>query len=507
MDSLVEKSTNKSNKRNQPSKESYIKDIESLIAKQREFYKSGKTRSFNFRKEQLEKLRTIIEENEEEINKAIQDDLNRSDFAVIFTTGVVITEIKYMLEHVLTLRPPFVSRRLKQWMEKNKNRSPMTFLGFKSYVESVPKGVVLIIGPWNYPFLLMIVPLIGAIAAGNCAVLKPSEVSKNTSNVIAKLINNNFDNNFIHAEQGGVEEAIVLTNNPSWDHILFTGGTEIGRIVYQAAAKNLIPVTLELGGKSPAIVDKDVHLKLAARRIVSTKFINAGQTCMAPDYLLVHKDIKEPLKKEMEHYLHKFFGDNVEKSKDFARIINNKQFDRLLPLINHGKIFLGGKNNPDTRFIEPTLLEDVDLNSQLMKEEIFGPILPIIEYETDEEAINFIETREHPLALYIYSKNKNFKKKILRNTNFGGAMINQSVIHYLHPEVPFGGKGNSGFGNYSGKYSFDTFSQQRPVVEAGTYLDRFFERIKLKSFGYPPFKKRSLKLIKLFQRTFSRFRL
>ena len=506
METVVEQSFNETKEDHSSKEIHYSEKIVTLIKNQREFYRTGNTKPFKFRKTQLEKLRQLIKDNEKLINEAIQDDLGRSDFIVSFTTGGVINEVSYMLEYVLTLKPPFVSRRLKQWMKKIKHRSPQVFLGDKAYVESVPKGVVLIMGPWNYPFLLLMVPLIGAIAAGNCVIIKPSEVSVNTSRVVEKLINENFDSNFIHVETGGVEEAITLTNNPSWDHIFFTGGTEIGRTVYQAAAKNLIPVTLELGGKSPTIVDKDVHLNLTARRLVQTKFLNAGQTCMAPDYLLVHKDVVEPLTKAMEHYFKKFFGEDIEQSKDFARIISDKQFNRLLPQIKQGEVVFGGKSNPESRFIEPTIIKNVDLASQLMQQEIFGPILPIVEWETEEEVINFIESRQHPLALYIYTKNKKFKEKILANTNFGGAMINESVLYYLHPEIPFGGKGESGLGNYSGKYSFDTFSQQRPVIEAGTFLDRFLERSKVKAFRYPPYKKMNVRLLKLFQRTFARFR-
>ena len=506
METIVEQSVDEIKEVNSSEILDYSEKIAELIQNQRDFLRTGVTKSFKFRKAQLEKLKKLIEDNEKIINQAIQDDLGRYDFIVSFTTGGAITEIKYLLEHVITLKPFFVSRRLKQWMKKTKHRSPQVFLGDKAYVQPVPKGVVVIMGPWNYPFLLVIKPLIGAIAAGNCAIIKPSEVSFNTSKVLEKLINENFDANYLHVETGGVQEAITLTNNPSWDHIFFTGGTEIGRAVYQAAAKNLIPVTLELGGKSPTIVDKDIHLNLTARRIVQTKFLNAGQTSMAPDYLLVHKDIAEPLAKAMQHYLKKFYGQDIEQSKDFARIISDRQFNRLTPQIKQGEVVFGGKTNPEKKFIEPTLVRKVDLASQLMKEEIFGPILPMVEYSTDEEVIDFIESRQHPLALYIYTKNKTFKDKILANTNFGGAMINESVLYYLHPEIPFGGKGESGLGNYSGKYTFDTFSQQRPVIEAGTFLDRFLERTKVKAFRYPPYKKMNIRLLKLFQRTFSRLR-
>ena len=478
--------------------------IDTLVAQQRKYYRSGKTRPFDFRKKQLAKLKSLIGKNEQKIAEALKADLNRDDFGSVFTTGIALTEISYALERVLTLKPPFFSRRLKQWMRRMKTRSPMLFLGDKAYVESVPKGVVLIMGPWNYPFLLVMMPLIGAIAAGNCAIVKPSEFAVNTSKVLKDLINNNFDQSFIHVEEGGVEEAITLSSNPTWDHIFFTGGTDIGRKVAVAAAKNLIPVTLELGGKCPTIVDKNVHLSLAVRRIISMKVFNAGQTCMAPDYLLVHKDIKDAFKAETIKYLSKF---DPNDTADFPRIINKKEFDRLALLINEsGTIVAGGGTDPETNLIGPTIIENVDLDSKLMQEEIFGPILPIIEYKDDDEVIDFIESRPHPLALYIYTKNKKFKEKVLKNTNFGGAMINDSVLYYAHPELPFGGKGDSGMGNYSGKYSFDTFSQERPVLEAGTFRDRTLERMKIKYFRYPPFKKMNSKLLKLYHRVFSRFR-
>lgn len=483
----------------------YSKYVDAIIDQQRIFYKSGSTRAFDFRKKQLQKLKNLIVDNEEKINAAIKADLNRSDFGSIFTTGIAIMEISYMLERVIMLKPPFFSRRLKQWMKRKHIRMPLLFLGNKAYVEPIPKGVVLIMGPYNYPFLLVMLPLIGAIAAGNCAIIKPSESAIHTSEMLKNLINDNFDQNFLHVETGGVDEAILLTNKPSWDHVFFTGGTEIGREIYKAAANNLIPVTLELGGKTPTIIDKDVHLKLAVRRILSMKMLNAGQTCMAPDYLLVHKDIKEPLKKEMTKYLGKLQekGDPSE----FAHIINKKEFDRLISIMNEsGSIVFGGESDPESNLIGPTILENVDVNSKLMQEEIFGPILPLIEYENDDQVIEFITSRPKPLALYIYTKNKKFKEKILKNTNFGGGMINDSVLYYAHPELPFGGTGSSGFGNYSGKYSFETFSQQRPMMETGTFMDRTLERFKVKYFRYPPYKKMNSRLLKLYHRILGRIR-
>jgi acyl-CoA reductase-like NAD-dependent aldehyde dehydrogenase len=482
--------------------------MDTIIAGQREFFRSGKTRSFEFRRRQLQNLKTIIEENEDKINNAIKKDLGRSDFVLTFTTGGVITEIKYALERVLQFKPPFVSHRLKHWMRPKKTRSPLLFLGNKTYIEKVPKGVVLVIGPWNYPFLLMLSPLVGAIAAGNCAVIKPSEVSPNTSKVIAELINENFDQEFLHVVEGGVEESTILTNKKEWDHIFFTGGTEIGRIIYQAAAKNLIPVTLELGGKTPTIIDKDIDLKLTAKRITQMKFLNVGQTCMAPDYLFVHNDVKSQLIAEMKRNLTKFYGDKAIKSNDYARIINDRHFDRLIKLTNNGgKVLSGGDNNPSEKYIGPTILDDVTVNSEIMQEEIFGPILPIISWNDPKEIVDYIESQPHPLALYIYTKNKKFKEHILQNTTFGGGMINDSVMYYLHPEAPFGGVGDSGIGKYSGKYSFDELSQTRPIVEAGGFMDRMIEKTGGKFFRYPPYNGFKIKLLKLFQRTFSRFRM
>ncbi|MHA2277708.1 MAG: aldehyde dehydrogenase family protein [Candidatus Kariarchaeaceae archaeon] len=486
----------------------FTTQLDDLLDKQRAFFRSGKTRSYEFRKTQLEKLKKLIQDNEKEINQAVQTDLRRTEYVVTFTTGGVITEIQYALERVLQWKPPFVSRRLKHWINPKKVRSPMFMIGSKSYMERVPKGVTLIVGPWNYPFLLIMAPLVGSMAAGNTAVLKPSEYAPNTSNVIAKLINDNFDSSYIHAIEGGVDEAKALVARKDWDHIFFTGGTEIGRAVYQEAAKNLIPVTLELGGKSPTIIDKDVHVKMAARRIVAMKFINNGQTCMAPDYLFVHKEIKEELVTEMKNYLVKFFGDDVSQSTDYARVINKKHFESLEPLINgDGTVITGGDTDINDLYIAPTLIDGVSVDSEIMKDEIFGPILPIIDFETSDEVINFIESRPRPLALYIYTKNKEFKNKILQNTNFGGGMVNDSVIYYLHPELPFGGIGDSGFGAYGGKHTFDEFTHNRPIVETGGIMDRSLETMKIKFFKYPPFNRTKIRLLKFFHRNLSRYRM
>ncbi|MHA2168775.1 MAG: aldehyde dehydrogenase family protein [Candidatus Kariarchaeaceae archaeon] len=488
---------------------SFSDHVDEVISKQRSFFKSGKTKSFEFRKSQLEKLKNLIEENEEKIKQAIQADLQRSDFAVAFTTGGVITEIKFALERVIQWKPPFVTRRLKHWMRPKKSRSSLVYLGSKSYVQSVPKGVVLIVSPWNYPFLLAISPLVGAIAAGNCTIIKPSEVSPHTSKVIAELINNNFDSEFIHVLEGGVEKSKLLVSNPNFKHIFFIGGNAIGKEVNKAAAENLIPVTLELGGKSPTIIDKDVHLEISAKRIVQMKFLNAGQTCVAPDYLFVHKDVKADLIEAMSANLKKSFGKNAAESKDYARIINDRHYQRLVDLTNNGSgtILTGGGNNAEDKYIEPTIIDNVEYDSPIMQEEIFGPILPILTWEDPDEVIDYIESRPRPLSLYIYTTNKRMKEKFLQNLTFGGAMVNDSVLYYLHPEMPLGGIGDSGIGNYSGKYTFDTFSQARPVIEAGGVIDRTTEKLGIKFFRYPPYNSLKVRLLRLMHRTFSRFRI
>lgn len=481
--------------------------LDKLLVEQRAFYRSGGTKPFDFRKKQLEKLKKLILKNEKKINAAIKADLGRSDFILAFTTGGVVVEIKYALERVLQWRPPFISRRFRHWMRSEKVRTPMFMLGGKSYIQSVPKGVVLIMGPWNYPFLLVMSPLVGAIAAGNTAVIKPSEHAPNTSKIIAELINENFDSRFIHVLQGDVDLSKELVQRKEWDHLFFTGGTEIGRSIYSQAAKNLVPITLELGGKSPTIVDKNVHVKNAAKRIVINKFLNVGQTCMAPDYLLVHKEIKDELVDQMKTYLTKFYKDDPAGSPDYGHIIHDKHFDSLKPLIEEGTRIVGGDTNAKDRFISPTILDDINYSSKIMEAEIFGPILPIITWEDENEIIEYIETQPHPLALYIYTTDKKFKKKILQNTQFGGGMVNDSVLYYLHPGLPFGGIGNSGIGAYGGKFTFDEFTHQRPIVETGGIIDRTTEKLKIKFFRYPPYSPLKIILLKLFHRTFSRLRM
>ncbi|MDH5402281.1 MAG: aldehyde dehydrogenase family protein [Candidatus Heimdallarchaeota archaeon] len=486
----------------------YMEYIEQLITEQQEFYQTGITRDFIFRKNQLKKLKSIVIKNERLIHQAIDKDLKRNEFGSTFVVGTVIEEINYMLEHIFQLRPPFVTTRLKSWMKAKKVRSPLVLLGSKSYVKARPKGVVLILAPWNFPFILIMLPLIGAIAAGNCVVVKPSEFAPHTSNMIIDLINTNFQRNYIHAEEGDKDVAIQLTNNPKWNHIFFTGGNNIGREVAISAAKNLIPVTLELGGKSPVIVDKSVNINLAAKRIAQMKFFNASQICIAPDYLIVHQEIKEKFIDKLKSTIERFYLDAKE-SDDYGRIINLTSFDRLSPLLanNEGRILHGGTIDRDEKYIQPTLIDNIDMNSQIMQEEIFGPILPILYYKDKEEVVSLIRSKPHPLSLYIYGQDKKFNNYIFNNLEFGGAMTNETVMHFLHPLIPFGGVGYSGYGNYGGKYSFITFSQERGIVETGGIIDKTIEKLGLKFFRYPPYYPLKVRFLKLFHRTLGRIRI
>lgn len=442
-------------------------NIQEAIANQRAFFATGKTKSYDFRIAQLHKLLDLIQKNDQLILDAVYTDLRKPAIEG-YGSEVLITlsEIKYTLKH------------LKAWMKPQKVGTPINLFPSSSYIHTEPLGVALIVAPWNYPFALTIQPLIGAIAAGNCAVLKPSEHTPHTSSAIAKIINDNFDPNFIIAIEGGIETNQALLAE-RFDHIFFTGGTAIGKIIMEAAAKHLTPVTLELGGKSPCIVDAECNLDITAKRIVWGKFYNAGQTCVAPDYLLVQKSIKPLLIEKLIAYINIFFGDNPQQSPDLARIINDRQFDRLVSLLNEGKILIGGDSARSDRFISPTLIDGVSPNAKIMAEEIFGPILPILEYDQISEAIAFVNSQPKPLALYFFSNSKSKQEKILQEVSFGGGCFNDTIMHLGNPELPFGGVGNSGIGNYHGKATFDTFSHRKSVLKNSFRFDL--------KFRYPPY--------------------
>ena len=442
-------------------------NIKTTIAKQRDFFATGETKDYNFRVLQLQKLAQLIKDNDQLIFEAVYQDLRKPALEAFGSEIlIVLSEIKYVLKH------------LKSWMKPQNVGTPATLFPSSSCVYSEPLGVVLIVAPWNYPFALTIQPLIGAIAAGNCAVLKPSEQTPHTSKVIAQLINNNFNPSFITAIEGGIETNQALLAE-KFDHIFFTGGTAIGKIVMEAAAKHLTPVTLELGGKSPCIVDAEANLEITAKRIIWGKFYNAGQTCVAPDYLLVQKNIKSALIEKLLEFVKIFYGDNPQQSPDLARIVNDRQFDRLVNLLDEGKILIGGNHDRSDRFIAPTLIDGIRPNSKIMAEEIFGPILPILEYDQLSDAIKIVNAHPKPLALYFFSSNKQNQQRILQEVSYGGGCLNDIIMHLGNPELPFGGVGNSGIGSYHGKSTFDTFSHRKSILKNSFRFDL--------KFRYPPY--------------------
>ncbi len=431
--------------------------ITDTLKQQRDFLATGKTKNIDFRIQQLIKLRNAIKQREKDIIKALYADLRKPELEG-YVELAVLQDITYVLKHI------------KSWIKPKKVKIPLTQFPGSAYIKPEPLGVVLIISPWNYPFSLMISPLIGAIAAGNCAMVKPSEVSSKTSDIICEIIKDTFDPKYIAAIPGGVETSQALLAE-KFDHILFTGGTKTGKIVMAAAAKNLTPVTLELGGKSPCIVDDNINLKETAKRITWGKFLNAGQTCVAPDYLLVNQKIKAELIAEIQNCLQKFYGKNPANSPDFARIINQKQFDRLTNLLTAGNIITGGETNREDLYISPTLITDISLNAPVMQEEIFGPLLPILEYQNLAEAISIINQFPKPLALYLFSRDSEKQKQVLDRTSSGGVCLNDTIVQLGVPELPFGGVGESGIGNYHGKHSFDTFSHQKSILKKSFWFD------------------------------------
>ncbi|MBN3961350.1 aldehyde dehydrogenase [Nostoc sp. NMS8] len=435
-----------------------LSNVGNILHNQREFFQTGKTKDVNFRIEQLKSLKQTIIEHEKSIVEALQADLHKPEVEAYITEISVVKEIDYTIKH------------LQNWSKPKKAAVSWDFFSYSAKIYPEPLGVVLIIGPWNYPFQLIISPLIGAIAAGNCAIIKPSEIASHTSHIITEIIAKHFDPAYIAVVEGGVEASQKLLAE-KFDHIFFTGGTAVGKIIMTAAAKYLTPVTLELGGKSPCIVDTDVNLEHTIRRITWGKFINAGQTCVAPDYLLVNKKIKKDLIDGLEKNLKEFYGDNPINSPDYARIISEKHFDRLVSFLKDGKVIIGGKTEPSERYIAPTVIDDVSLEDSVMQEEIFGPILPIIEYTDIAEAIALINSRPKPLALYLFSQDKNLQKQVLQETSSGGVCINDTVMQVGVSSLPFGGVGDSGIGNYHGKASFDTFSHKKSVLQNSFWLD------------------------------------
>lgn len=443
------------------------------LKKMRAYYHSGITLDYHFRIKQLQKLKEVIMINQEEIYAALEKDLKKSrEESYATEIGLVLAEITFSL------------KKLKKWMRPEKLKT--NFLNFPStsklYRE--PYGVSLIISAWNYPFQLLIAPLVGAIAAGNCVVLKPSEVASATSAVIAKMFKGNFDPQYIVVHEGDGSKVIPgLMESFRFDYIFYTGGTTVGKLIYQAAAKDLIPVTLELGGKSPAVVEKEADLKSTARRIVLGKFLNAGQTCVAPDYVLVQNDIKKPFFEELINTTKKFYGNDASQSYDYGKAINERHFDSLVSMLpGKEKIVYGGEYDRDKLYFSPTIVTDIHPGEDVMQREIFGPILPVLSYNKKEDALDLIKGFEKPLSFYLFTKNKESEKWWMKNASFGGGCVNNTLWHLSNPNMPFGGVGDSGMGAYHGKYSFLTFSHSKAVLSTPTWFDP--------AFKYPPFKGR-----------------
>lgn len=436
----------------------------------RQYFDSGHTRPYEFRKKQLQQLRQAILDHEKELYEALYKDLHKNpEESWVTELGMVIAEINTSI------------RNLRRWMKPERVATNLLNFPSGSRVLKEPLGVVLIIAPWNYPFQLLINPLVGAIAAGNCVVLKPSEIASATEAVMKKIITGLFPEEYILYVQGdGAEVVPALMNNFRFDHVFYTGSTGVGKAVYKMAAEKLVPVTLELGGKSPCIVEEDASIDVAARRIALSKFSNAGQMCVAPDYVLVHASRKEELIQALKKAIHRFFGDDPAQSSEYGRIINAKQFDRLINYLNEGTIVDGGTSDKEQLYISPTILTDLGSEARLLKEEIFGPVLPIISFTTAAEAKQLIEHNPDPLAFYLFTQNKAKEKEWLELVSFGGGCVNNTALHFTNNRLPFGGKGNSGMGQYHGKYSFDTFSHRKSILKTPTWLDP--------AIKYPPFK-------------------
>ncbi|HWI63150.1 MAG TPA: aldehyde dehydrogenase [Symbiobacteriaceae bacterium] len=433
--------------------------LDRLQAEQRAYFESGATRPYEFRVEQLKRLRDLLKANEERILAALHTDLHKPAFeAFSGEVAFLYAEIAHTLKH------------LKSWMQPRKVGTPLQLFPGRSRIYSEPRGRVLIIGPWNYPLQLVVAPLIGAMAAGNVAVLKPSELAPATAALVSELIRSAYPEQYIAVVEGGVETAQALLSR-RWEYIFFTGGTAVGRVVARAAAEHLTPVTLELGGKSPCIVLPDADLDLAARRIVWGKFFNAGQTCVAPDYLLAHRSIKDELVQRMVQQIRTFYGDDPAASPDYARIVSERHLDRLTALLHGANIVTGGRIDRASRYLEPTILEGLGLEHPAMEGEIFGPILPVLPFDSLDEAIGMVKERPNPLALYLFTSSARDQERVIAEVPFGGGCINDAIMHLSNPDLPFGGVGDSGMGAYHGRRSFEIFSHEKSVVSGAGWPD------------------------------------
>ncbi|KAA2218412.1 aldehyde dehydrogenase [Maribacter flavus] len=442
--------------------------IASFVKKQREFFGSGATKDLKFRKSYLKKLRAAVITYEDRICDALYSDFKKPKFESLATeTQFVLYELDETLKNI------------NYWSKPKRVNSTWVNFPSSDWLYPQPYGNTLIIAPWNYPFLLTISPLIGALAAGNTAVLKPSEFTSSTSKIISEIITEVFPEDYVAVAEGGIETSQELLSL-KWDYIFFTGSTKVGKIIYQKAAEHLTPVTLELGGKNPCIVDESASIAVSAKRIVWGKFLNCGQTCIAPDYILVHKKVKKDLVTELGKSISELYGPSVEDSPDLARIAHTSHYKDLKKMLTGQRILLGGDFNDQTQYMAPTLVDEPKLDSKIMQDEIFGPLLPIISYETEEDIHSYISNYEKPLALYVFSKRKKFREKIINAYSFGGGVMNDTLLHITNSTLPFGGVGASGIGRYHGKYSFDTFSHQKAIIKKS-----FWPEIPLR---YPPYK-------------------
>ena len=453
-------------------------NIQQLVENQRTFFRTHKTIDPDFRIGYLKKLYAAIQAHEADINAALKADLGKSETeSYMCEIGMTLSELSHQIKHC------------KKWNRGRRCSTNLANFPARSFTVPEPYGVVLVMSPWNYPFMLTMEPMIGALAAGNCCVVKPSAYSPATSAVIRTIIDEVFPPEYVVAVEGGRAENTELLNQ-RFDYIFFTGGTTVGRLVLEKAAVNLTPVTLELGGKSPCIIDSTANIPLAAARVVFGKYLNCGQTCVAPDYILVDRKVKEPFIAEVKKQIEKMFGSDPLANPNYGKIINRRHFERILGLIDPDKLVYGGQNDPDALRIAPTVLDNVTGDDAVMQEEIFGPIMPIIPVDSMDEAEAFITAREKPLALYIFTGDKATEARFLRWVPFGGGCVNDTIVHLASTELGFGGVGHSGMGSYHGKKSFDTFSHEKSVLKKYTWLDL--------PMRYQPYKPLWLKLIRLF---------
>ncbi|MEY3562392.1 MAG: hypothetical protein RLZZ294_398 [Bacteroidota bacterium] len=458
-------------------------ELKTVYNKQLAFFNTGTTRNLKFRIQTLKKLKSAIQQHEAAIEQALYNDLRKSSYEAFATeVGIIIKEIDFTIKH------------LENWARPQSVPTPLMFFPSTSKIYRDPLGVMLIIAPWNYPFQLVFGPLICAIAGGNTVFIKPSEEAPHTAMLVEKIIEEIFDEQYVYVVQGiGAQIIPLMTSSVRFDHIFFTGSTMVGQKIMEMAARQLIPVTLELGGKSPTIVDASANIDYSAKKIVWSKLINAGQTCIAPDYLLVHSSVKEALLEKIKLNISSMFGKDVQQSEDYGRIINRKRFQKLISYLEGADIISGGKYDENDLFIEPTIVEHLSMDDAIMKEEIFGPILPVISFDDHAEVLRWIEKNPFPLALYLYADDQKIQQQYIQQVRFGGCSINNGLVHIANPHLPFGGVGPSGIGQYRGKSGFDNFTRPKSVMVSKSWFDL--------PLWYAPFKGKASIIKKIFKFT------